>query len=320
MLRKLLFVVSLLAFFGVSTFAQDTAPDGRRVQSFSFGNMFDGSYLGIQTKDISKDNFSQYGLREVRGVAVEKVIENSPAERAGLQNGDVIVRFDGAEVTSVRKLTRLISEVAPDHQANLTVFRNGREMEIKVTMGKREFPKFENSAAIFGEFPAIPAMPDMPRVPLPPTSPLPPSMERDGNVLFFGSNRQIGISVTNLTDQLGDYFGAPQGKGVLINNVREDSPAKKAGLRAGDIIVEVDGKAIDSASDLWRMINERKEGAVNLTVIRNKSRINVSVEPEKGGGNLRMITPDGNGAKINIPPKGIIAPGVIISGEPGRIL
>lgn len=325
MLRRLSVVMTILAVSAVFVDAQRTpptppAPPVDRVEAWSFGSLFDGSYLGVETKEISKENFSQYGLREVRGVAVEKVTENSPAERAGLQNGDVIVRFDGAEVTSVRKLSRLIAEVAPDHQATLTVVRAGREMEIKVTMGKREFPRFEGSA-LLRDLPKIPVMPDMPRI-LPPSVPMPPSFEfeKDGNVLFFGSNRQIGITVTSLTDQLGDYFGVAQGRGVLISSVRENSPASKSGLQAGDVVVEVDGKEVKSAFDLTRLINERKEGAVNLTVIRNKSRMNVSVEPEKSDGKMRIITPDENGNKINVSPKNFISPKIVIGSAPGVIL
>src|SRR5215207_1042688 len=89
--------------------AQTPAP-GAKGESQAFSLFFDGgdSYLGIQTEEVTKDNFAKYGLREVRGVAIERVIEGSPAEKAGLQNGDVIIRFNNDEITSVRKLTRLL--------------------------------------------------------------------------------------------------------------------------------------------------------------------------------------------------------------------
>src|SRR5687767_2952448 len=88
-------------------------PSAPKPEAHSFSLFFDGdgSYLGVQTEEVTKDNFAKYGLKEVRGVAVEKVMEGSPAEKAGIQIGDVIVRFNGEEVTSVRKLTRLLGEV-----------------------------------------------------------------------------------------------------------------------------------------------------------------------------------------------------------------
>ena len=94
-------------------------------RAFAFSFEGNGSYLGVQTSEITKDNFSKYGLSDVRGVAVAKVVEGSPAAAAGLKDGDVIVRFNGDAVTSGRKLSRLVSEVSPDHQARLTVLRGG---------------------------------------------------------------------------------------------------------------------------------------------------------------------------------------------------
>ena len=253
----------------------------RQMQIFTDGG---GSYLGVQTDDVTKENFSKFGLREVRGVAVEKVMENSPAAQAGLQNGDVIVRFNGEEVTSVRKLTRMIGEVAPDHQARITVLRNGSEREITATLGKRPAPTFveggfggtlvPSTRIPLGEMPQIAPFPPNGR-----TMIIPPNGNGE-NVFIFGNARQIGVGVSSLGKQLGDYFGVADGKGVLINNVVENSPAAKAGLRAGDVIIEIDGKAVNQTFDLSRAINEKKEGDVTLTIIRNKNRQTVRVTPE----------------------------------------
>ena len=108
-------------------------------RAFAFSFEGNGSYLGVQTSEITKDNFSKYGLSDVRGVAVAKVVEGSPAAAAGLKDGDVIVRFNGDAVTSGRKLSRLVSEVSPDHQARLTVLRGGAEHEPPVGR-RRERP------------------------------------------------------------------------------------------------------------------------------------------------------------------------------------
>ena len=115
------------------------------------------------------------------------------------------------------------------------------------------------------------------------TVPLPPMADGgDSNVFIFrtGANRQIGIGVTPLTKQLGDYFGATEGKGLLINDVRENSPAAKAGLKAGDVIVEIEGREIKVLPDLIRAIGEKKEGGVSVTFLRDKNRQTVSVTPE----------------------------------------
>ena len=299
MIRKSLAFVLLGAAAATASYAQ-TSETQPKPQTRAFSMIFDsdGSYLGVETADVTKENFGKYGLRGVRGVAVEKVMENSPAATAGLQTGDVITKFNGEEITSVRKLTRLIGEVAPDHQVTLTVSRGGNEREVTATLGKRPTPKFENGAFGFN-MPQAPGqfeMPDTPDFPmqLPPSSdrlmqrlPMPPGAAGDTFVWRAGSSRQIGVSVSPLTKQLGDYFGVEEG-GVLVNTVRENSPAAKAGLKAGDIITEIDGKAVKGDMDLIRAIGEKKDGEVTLTVIRDRNRQTIRVTPEevKGGGNF----------------------------------
>ncbi|MGI8882767.1 MAG: PDZ domain-containing protein [Pyrinomonadaceae bacterium] len=289
MLRKLSAFILLSASAGIAVVAQQT-PESREqaekaVQGFYF-NSFDGSsYLGVQTQEVTKENFARFGLREVRGVAVEKVIENSPAATAGLQTNDVIVRFNGEEVTGARKLIRLISEVAPDHQAKLTVLRGGGEREINVTVGKRETPKFQNTFGRLGNlqsYPRIAELPELSEIPLPPNAPLAAMRPGEPNVFLFSgqSGRQIGVGISTLTKQLGEHFGAADGRGLLINNVRENSPAAKAGLKAGDIITEIEGKEIKNSLDLTRALNEKKEGEITLTIIRDRNRQTVRVTPE----------------------------------------
>ncbi len=280
---KNLFVFVILLTVSVAAFAQDTfkVPTERQFGRVIIGTS-SGGYLGVQPQEVTKENYASFGLREVRGVAITKVIEKSPAEQAGMQVNDVIVRFNGNLVTSTRQLLRLISEVAPDHQATLTVLRNGSERDLKVIIGKRETPYSGNIFNLENP-PDFPNSPNFSRIPLPPGGALIPKLE-NGNgqyAYIFGSNRQIGIGVTPLTKQLGDYFGAAEGKGLLINNVGENSPAASAGLQAGDIITSVDGKEVNEISDLIRVLNEKKEGVVTITFLRNKTQQTVTVEPKK---------------------------------------
>src|SRR5688572_9795027 len=123
----------------------------RTTRSFSMSFDGSGSYLGVQTTEVNRENFSKYGLSAVRGVAVEKVMENSPASAAGLLAGDVIVKFNNEEVTGARKLTRLVGEVDPDHQARITIVRNGREQELTATLAKRPTPEFQSGNFKFPE-------------------------------------------------------------------------------------------------------------------------------------------------------------------------
>jgi serine protease Do len=287
MLRKLSFFILLTTTVSgvVNAQEQGAAPKDtteRKVQRMILETPFGTSFLGVQMRDISKENMTQFNLREVRGVGVEKVSENSPAARAGLQNGDVILKFNGEDATSVRKLTRLISEVAPDHQAALTILRGGSEREIVVTLGKRPLPSFENGAFNLENLPPLAEMPEISRIPLPPNRQLLPLEGADKNNFVFrtGSNRQIGVGIVPLTKQLGEYFGVADGKGLLVSEVRDNSPSAKAGIKAGDVIVEIEGKSVNRSFDLVRAINEKKEGDIALTIIRDKNRQTLRVTPE----------------------------------------
>lgn len=287
MIRNLLVLVlfatsSCVVLYGQTPEAKKEKDNAPRAFAWSFGD--DGGYLGVQTQEVNKENFAKFGLRDVRGVAVEKVLENSPAQAGGVQNGDVIVRFNGEEVTSTRKLTRLISEVAPDHQARVTVLRNGSERDLTVTIGKRPAPKLADGnfewRMPMGEFPRMPGLSQLPKIPNTPGIEVMP--EGEGKVFVWrgAAGRHIGVGLTPLTKQLGDYFGVPDGNGLLITTVRENSPAAKAGLKAGDVIVEADGKAVKGDFDLINLLNEKKEGDIELTVIRDRNRQTVRVTPE----------------------------------------
>lgn len=280
-------VFILIASVSSVAYAQTTpAPkksDELRVPQIYSQAISGGGYLGVQMKEVTKENFAGLGLREVRGAAVEKVLENSPAAQAGLQTGDVIVRFNGTEVSSVRQLTRLISEVAPDHQAKITILRGGGEREITAIMSKREVPQVQQIGALRDLYDGALQNPGLSKIPSP-NAPTFPFGDGESNFFSFNQSRQIGVGVAPLTAQLGDYFGVASGKGLLVNNVRENSPAAKAGLKAGDVIVEVEGKAVASNLDLIRALGEKKDGDVNVTIVRDKNRQTVRVTPEAGKG------------------------------------
>jgi serine protease Do len=319
------------------------APEAKRdkekaAQVFAWSFAGDGGYLGVQTEEVTKDNFAKYGLREVRGVAVEKVVEDSPAAAAGIQTGDIIVRFNGEEITSVRKLTRLVGEVDPDHKANLTVLRGGSERDIAVTLGRRPMPKFGDGNFSFAvppigkvELPDLNKLRELPKGELPRVF----APGGEGNVFTVrGNMRQIGVGIVPLTKQLSEHFRVEGG--AMISEVRENSPAAKAGLRAGDIIVDADGKPVKGHIDLIRAIGEKKDGDVQLTIVRDGNRQTIPVTPEAGkdggffyefGDDSGLIAPPAAGVPGQIrvipPAKAVTpmpAPAPMTLLRPGRIL
>lgn len=294
-MRNLLLVLTALLWAGANALAQTpppapsaplqpappvfmppvfTVPAPGEPMGFAF-SLDGGNFLGIQPEEISRENMGQYNLSQPRGVGVRDVSKDSPAERAGLKKGDVILEFDGEAVTSTRKLMRLIGEAAPEQAVRLTILRNGSEQHLTATLGKREAPRagsWNVMPAEPGEFAFPPATPGPPRAPQAPES----------EVFAFGfGNRRVGILTTPLTKQLADYLGVSAGHGVLVTSVNENSPASKAGLKAGDVITEVDGASVEDSGDFIRELNRKNEGEVTLTVVRDKSQRTVKVTPER---------------------------------------
>ena len=300
---KAKYVLSLLAAIILTTgvaLAQEPAPPPTP-PSDDFGNTFSflvegGGFLGIYGEDITNENMGRYHLSQVRGVGITQVIADSPAEKAGLRKDDVILRIDDENVTSVRKLNRLVSEIAPDHSVRITISRNGSEQQLTATIGKRKNSsaadlfggavdpkiwKWEGPPKVFkwegtpkafkweGPFPNVDKFPDLP--------------DNSGDLaIVLGNSRRIGVSTMELTKQLADYFGVTGGRGLLVTSVSEDGPAAKAGVKAGDVITAVDGEAVDSPFDIARAINRKKDGDISLTVIRNRTQQTIRVTPSQG--------------------------------------
>jgi len=270
-----------------------------------------GTFLGVGTEDISKENMGRYGMREVRGVGVTQVVKDSPAEKAGLKKDDVILRFDGESVTSARKLSRLVSESSPDQSVRITISRGGAEQEISATLSKQNMKNLMGAGIRDDVLKGIEK--DWPQI-----------KAGDGNFVFnFGANRRIGVSTQTLTKQLADYFGAKDG-GLLITSVSENSPAAKAGLRAGDVITAVDGEKVNSSGDIVRAINKKEDGEISLTILREHNSMTINLTPEKSReptiirpgtiGNRRIVIPSVQVPAI--PEMNIEIPRIVIPATP----
>lgn len=282
------FLVALILTTG-SALGQQPAPappeppDAPLINTFSL--FTDGGYLGVYAENISRDNMARYNLGQPRGVGITQVIQGSPAEKAGLRKDDVILRLDGENITSVRKLNRLVSEIAPDQSVRVTISRGGAEQELTATIGKRD-----NASTVRGLWRGEPRVwkwegdPKDFKFEGPLVERFGFDLDKDGDLTFLlGNGRRLGVSTMQLNKQLADYFGVAGGKGALVTSVTEDGPAAKAGVKAGDVITAIDGEAVDSPGDISRVVNRKKEGDVTLTVIRNRSQQTIRVTPREGG-------------------------------------
>jgi len=252
--------------------AEDRARRVSTARVYMFG---DGSYLGVDVQDVTKDRLSALKLKEERGAEVTMVDQDGPAGKAGLKEGDVILSFNGEKVESAETLKRMIHETPAGRSVALGVSRNGQSMNLNTQLADRR--------ELGGSYRTMVS----PHVVIPPMPPMPPMHMEMPNIQVFTSSStpRVGISIEPLTPQLGDYFGAPNGQGLLIRSVEKGSPADQAGLKAGDVIVRVGGERIADSGD-WRMVIRDKTGSVPFTIMRDKREQTVNVKvPERRSAN-----------------------------------
>jgi serine protease Do len=268
-------------------------------------------WLGVTPEDISTDRAKELKLSAARGVYVNEVEKDSPAEKAGLKSGDVITEFNGQHVEGVTQFRRLVRETPPGHSVSIVVWRDGRSQTVNATLEtmsdqfQRQFSMNMGDGMRNFTFnvptqpgPAIaPMAPMAPMHPMPAMPTMPPDVYAfaapDGNFGYsygfgMGATPSIGIDGENLNGQLGTYFGAPDGEGVLVRDVQSGSPAEKAGLKAGDVITKVAGDRVKTLGQLQSKLREKRDDkTVQITVVRHGAETNITVEPNKP----KTITP-----------------------------
>jgi len=230
----------------------------------------DGSgWLGVETHEVTADKAKELKLSAERGVVLGKIVPDSPAAKAGLKENDVVTEINGQRVEGAAQFRRMIHEIPAGRSIQLTVWRDGRAQTISATLGKSE----ERHRAMHMVAPTPGAfafhMPDM------------PAMEWNGNMLFGGGQPRLGIDAEEINGQLGAFFGAPDGEGILVRDVNSGSPAEKAGVKAGDGITSLNGERIHTVGELRENLSAKrddKDRTVKLGVLRNKSEISLTVE------------------------------------------
>lgn len=241
------------------------------IAGFDNGADSDRGWLGIEINEVTADTAKELKLPAVRGVIVEGVAPDSPAEKAGLKEKDVITQYDGQVVEGTLQFRRLVRETPPGRSVSLTVLRDGNPLSMTIVVGEMSSsPEMElRGPANNPESFYLYSPPDTQSFSFGPDS-----MDR--------STPKLGVEAEDLSGQLGTYFGAPGNTGVLVRAVREGSAAEKAGLKAGDVITEVDGKAVHTLAELREELRSKADQkSVSIAVLRRGAAMNVSVAIEK---------------------------------------
>jgi serine protease Do len=200
-------------------------------------------WLGIMIQDVTPELAKSFDLKETKGVLIADVEKDSPAQKAGLKRGDVVVAIDGKEVKDAHTLSRLVAGTAPDTEVAMDIVRDGKEKALKVKIG---------TMAQAGEE-------------------VKPEQEKTA----------WGLSVEDLTPQLAESLGLDTGeRGVVVSDIEPGSPAAEAGLRQGDLIKEVNRRPIQNLDDYTRTTEKAKKGeSVVLLIKRGGSTLYVVLKP-----------------------------------------
>jgi serine protease Do len=209
------------------------------------------SYLGIGIQEMTAERAKVLKLPDVSGVEITRVGPDSPADKAGLKAGDVVLQYNGAKVEGIEQLSRMVRETPVGREEKLDIFRNGATQSVTVKIGQHP------AAAGFPDGVGF-RMPDIPRVIMGMRSPM------------------LGVEAEPIDGQLAQYFGLSEG--VLVRSVIKGSTAEKAGIKAGDVIVRLDDVKVVSPAEITAHLRSARGKTVAVTLMRDHRETAVSVE------------------------------------------
>jgi serine protease Do len=196
-------------------------------------------WLGVSIQEVTPELAKSFDLKEKKGALVAQVFSSSPAEKAGIEQGDVIVEFDGKEVADSKDLPRMVASTAVGKVVNIKLSRNGKILERQVKVGE---------------------------------------MEEKAEAAKTPSHKSLGITVQNLTPEIAKGLGLEKDAGVVVSQVEPGSPAASAGIQTGDVVREVDRKPVKDVQDFVQKIEKAKvQDHILLLLQRGKNSLFAAV-------------------------------------------
>ena len=222
--------------------------------------------------EIDSERAKALNLKEERGVEVKNVDEDSPAAKAGVKVGDVVLDYNGQRVEGTEQFVRFVRETPVGRQVKLLISRNGAIQTLTAAIGSRP----SNTIVMGGDdfkfnMPEV-RIPDMPRA------------------LMSWQSRSLGVESESLNSQLAEFFGVKEG--ALVRSVIKGTAAEKAGLKAGDVITRIGDKKVTSPKDIANALRSMSAGkAFPVTVMRDRKEmtVNATIEEKSSGGARRRV-------------------------------
>ncbi|MFO1059894.1 MAG: DegQ family serine endoprotease [Dongiaceae bacterium] len=200
-------------------------------------------WLGVRIQSVTDELAEGLHLANTHGALVANVTDGGPAAKAGIQQGDVVIRFDGRTVDEMRKLPRMVAETPIEKQVDVVVWRKGKEMSFKVTLG--ELDETETAAAAPAE-----------------EAPKPAAKPKSSKVELLGMTLSEITAALRKQYELGD-----DASGVVVTEVKADSAAAEKGMAAGDLIVEVDQKSVGKPEEIDKQVKDAKTNGYRVVTL-----------------------------------------------------
>ena len=255
-------LISTVAVFAAALGAQQIQIPGSsdsstpQIFEFSSGMMSGATYLGVNLCEINADRARELKLKEPYGVEITRVEENSPAEKAGLKTGDVVLEYSGQRVEGMEQFGRLVRETPAGREVRLLISRNGATQSITATVQTRKIRSF-----------AVPNV-EIPEIHIP-----------DMQMFTTWRSPILGVETESLGSQLASYFGVKEG--VLVRSVVKETAAEKAGIKAGDVITKVDGNTVTTPNELvsaLRAASSKKSFPLEIVRDHHETSLTVTLE------------------------------------------
>jgi serine protease Do len=213
------------------------------------GKVVSRGYLGVGVENVTSDLKDALDLPSTEGAFVQQVQPNTPAAKAGIKTGDLIISFDGKKVTDPDQFRFMVAQVEPGKTISLELLRDKKKLELKVKLGERE--KYLTS------------------------TPEKPSEEKE-------EKSWLGLQVETATEELADQFKVKFSKGVIVTGVEPGSKAEEGRIQVGDIILEIDKKTIQDKEDYNKIVKglENRKKAIAFLISRNGNTVYLAVKPE----------------------------------------
>ncbi len=230
--------------------------DGKHeVRVFRWGG---GPRLGVVIDEVSPEKAKAAGLDRPHGALVREVEKDSAAARAGIEAGDLIVGYDGQRISGLHALMRMVRETPDGRIVTVELVRDGQRRSVEAEIRAPE--RGPNVYSLGGEEGGDIDI-DVPDIDI-----------RIPHVMNLRHHRpRLGVSVDAMNPQLAEFLGVKREGGAFVKEVIDDTPAQRAGIKAGDVIVEVDGRKVQDVGDLSRVLSESEGRTIRIVIVRDGS-------------------------------------------------